>query len=572
MNLNLKAEDQHTYDAIVIGSGISGGWAAKELTEKGLRVLLLERGKDVKHIEDYTTANTQIWEFPHRGRLTLGQKEGRPVQTREGSYPYNEQNGNFWADDLANPYIEEKRFDWYRGYQVGGKSLTWGRQCYRWSDLDFEANIKEGIGTDWPIRYKDLVPWYEYVEKFVGISGAIEGLDVLPDSIFLPPMEMNCVEKEVKQRIEKSFAGRKMIMGRAAHLTQPGKIQLDLGRSQCQYRNQCSRGCVYGGYFSTNAATLPAAMKTGKLTLRPFSIVHSIIYDDKLGKAKGVRIVDAQTKESSEYFAKIIFVNASAINSAYILLNSTSDRFPNGLGNESGELGHNLMDHHSRVGASGVMEGFEDKYYYGQRANGIYIPRFRNVGSDKRDYLRGFGYQGGASRQGWARGVAEMSFGADFKEQLTKPGPWTMGLSSFGEHLPDHRNYVYLDKSKKDPYGLPMLVIDCEYRDNEKKMRIDMMNDAAEMLEAAGLKDVKGYDRGGVPGQSKHEMGTARMGTSSKNSVLNKNNQVWGCENVFVTDGAAMASSSCVNPSLTYMALTARAVDFAVKELNKQNI
>jgi len=572
MNLNIKAKDQATYDAIVVGSGISGGWAAKELTEKGLKVLLLERGKDIRHIEDYPTATKSQWDFPHRGRLTLAQKEHHPVQTREGNYPYNEQNEHFWAEDLQNPYIEAKRFDWYRGYQVGGKSLTWGRQCYRWSNLDFEANATDGIAIDWPIRYKDIAPWYEYVEKFVGISGAVEGLDILPDSIFQPAMEMNCVEKEVKKRVEQTFAGRRIIMGRVANLTQPLAVHTALGRVSCQYRDLCSRGCPYGAYFSTNAATLPAALKTGNLTLRPFSIVHSIVYDETKQKATGVRVIDAQSREQKEFHAKIIFVNASTIGTAYILLHSTSGRFPNGLGNDSGELGCNLMDHHSRIGAFGETNGFEDKYYYGHRANGIYIPRYRNVGTDKRDYLRGFGYQGGASRQNWMRGVAEMSFGADFKEKLTQPGKWTMGLNGFGECLPYHENQIYLDKDKKDPWGLPMLVIDSEIKENEKKMRIDMANDAAEMLEAAGLTNVSSYNTGGILGQSKHEMGTARMGHDAKTSVLNKNNQVWGCENVFVTDGAAMSSSSAVNPSLTYMALTARAADFAVRQLKKQNI
>ncbi len=572
MNLNLKAKEQNTYDAIIVGSGISGGWAAKELTEKGLRTLLLERGPMVEHVKDYPTAMKNPWEFPHRGRLTNQQIKAHPVQTREGSYPFNETNPYFWADDLKNPYIETKRFDWYRGYQIGGKSLTWGRQCYRWSDLDFEANAKEGIAVDWPIRYKDIAPWYDYVEKFAGISGTKEGLDILPDSIFMPPMEMSCIEREVKKHVEAKFAGRKFIIGRVAHLTNPADFQLALGRTACQYRNMCSRGCPYGAYFSTNAATLPAAMKTGKLTVRPDSIVGSIIYDEKKGNATGVRIVDANTKEEKEFYAKIIFVNAATINTAFILLNSKSDRFPNGLGNDSGELGHNLMDHHSRVGASGSLEGFEDKYEYGRRANGIYIPRYRNVGKDKRDYVRGFGYQGNGNRQGWGRGVAEEGFGADFKESLTHPGLWTMNISGFGEHLPDHKNYISLSATEKDPYGLPVITIDCEYRENEKKMRVDMKNDAAEMLEAAGLKNVNTRDNGGVPGQSKHEMGTARMGHDAKSSVLNKHNQVWGCENVFVTDGACMTSSSCVNPSLTYMALTARAVDYAVSELKKQNL
>ncbi|MCU0354760.1 MAG: GMC family oxidoreductase [Cytophagales bacterium] len=562
----------NTYDAIVVGSGISGGWAAKELCEKGLKVLLLERGRDVKHIEDYETATKNPWEFAHRGRLTLAEKEDRPVQSREGSYPANETNSGFWVDEREHPFIEAKRFDWYRGWQVGGKSLTWGRQTYRWNEEDFLANAKDGIAVDWPIRYKDLESWYAYVERFVGVSGSAEGLDVLPDSVFLPPMEMSCVEKEVKKSIEKHFVGRKMLMGRVAHLTQPQPLHTDLGRASCQHRNLCSRGCPYGGYFSTQAATLPAAVKTGNLTLRPHAIVHSVMYDEKTSRATGVRVIDALTNQTTEYFAKVIFLNASAIATAAIMLNSKSERFPNGLGNDSGELGCNIMDHHSRVGASGEVDGFEDKYYFGQRANGIYIPRYRNWGKDKREYLRGFGFQGGASRQGWWRGIAEMNFGADFKDALSQPGRWTFGIGAFAETLPDHKNRVYLHPEQKDKWGMPLLVLDCEWGENERLMRREIQTDAAEMLEAAGLKNVHSYDTGGFPGQSKHEMGTARMGRDSKTSVLNAHNQVWGCQNVFVTDGAAMTSASCVNPSLTYMALTARAVDFAVNELKRRNL
>ncbi|TKC04422.1 GMC oxidoreductase [Pedobacter frigoris] len=565
-NLNIKATANNTYDAIVVGSGISGGWAAKELTEKGLKVLLLERGRNIEHIKDYTTAMKNPWEFEHRGKLTEAQKETHPVQKRD--YPYQEFNESFWVNDLDCPYTEVKRFDWYRGFHVGGKSLMWGRQSYRLSDLNFEDNLKDGYGVDWPIRYKDLAPWYDHVEKFAGISGSVENWPALPDGHFLPPMEFNCVEKEVKKRIEDKWKkSRIMIMGRTANLTVPHG-----GRGSCQYRNLCSRGCPYGAYFSTQSSTLPAAVATGNLTLRPFSLVNTIIYDKETQKAKGVVVIDSETKETIEYFAKIVFVNGSTLGSTFLLLNSTSDEHPNGLGNGSGQLGHNLMDHHFRCGASGKAEGFEDKYTYGKRANGIYIPRYQNMNGDKRDYLRGFGYQGGASRGNWHADVAEMAFGAEFKDQMTVPGAWSMGLGGFGESLPHYENKVSIDKTKKDKWGQPVLAIDCEFKDNERKMRVDMMNDAAEMLEAAGMKDVKTYDNGSAPGMAIHEMGTARMGHDPKTSVLNKWNQMHEVKNVFVTDGSCMTSAACQNPSLTYMALTARACDFAVSELKKGNL
>lgn len=565
-NLNIKATANNTYDAIVVGSGISGGWAAKELTEKGLKVLLLERGRNVEHIKDYTTAMKKPWEFEHRGKITEAQKETHPVQKRD--YPYTEFNESFWVNDHDCPYTEVKRFDWYRGFHVGGKSLMWGRQSYRFSDLNFEDNLKDGHGVDWPIRYKDLAPWYDYVEKFAGISGQVENWPALPDGQFLPPMEMNCVEKDVKKRIEAKWnKSRIMTIGRTANLTVPHG-----GRGQCQYRNLCSRGCPFGAYFSTQSSTLPAAVATGNLTLRPFSLVNTIIYDKETQKAKGVVVIDSETKETIEYFAKIVFVNGSTLGSTFLLLNSVSDEHPNGLGNASGELGHNLMDHHFRCGASGRAEGFDDKYTYGRRANGIYIPRYQNMNGEKRDYVRGFGYQGGANRGNWHADVAEMAFGGDFKDQMTVPGAWTMGLGGFGESLPHHENRVYIDKTKKDKWGQPVLAIDCEFKDNERKMRVDMMNDAAEMLEAAGMKDVSTYDNGSAPGMAIHEMGTARMGHDPKTSVLNKWNQMHEVKNVFVTDGSCMASAACQNPSLTYMALTARACDFAVKELKKGNI
>ena len=556
----------NTYDAIVIGSGISGGWAAKELTEKGLKTIMLERGKNIEHIKDYVNATKGPWEFAHRGGRTQEMIKDYPVLRRD--YPLNEMNLDWWVDEKESPYTEVKRFDWFRGYHVGGRSLLWGRQCYRWSDFDFEANAKDGIAIDWPIRYKDIEAWYTYVEKFAGVSGSTENLPQLPDSHFMPAMEMNCVEKDVSARVNQHYANkRRMIIGRTANITEP--IQ---ERSNCKYRNKCWLGCPFGAYFSTQSSTLPAAMKTGKLTVRPWSIVTKILYDKDSKKATGVEVLDAETNKTYQYFAKVIFLNASTFNSTWILMNSATDIWPDGLGSTSGELGHNIMDHHLGVGASGTVEGYDDKYYYGRRANGIYIPRFRNLFGDKRDYIRGFGYQGGASREGWSRGIAEMNIGGDFKDALSEPGGWTMGIGGFGEILPYHENKITLDKNKKDKWGLNTLSFDAEWKDNERKMREDMKNDAMEMLTAAGVKNVSGFNGDGTMGRGIHEMGTARMGKDPKTSVLNKWNQVWDAPNVCVTDGSFMVSSNCVNPSLTYMAMTARAVDHAVEELKKGNI
>lgn len=557
----------NTYDAIVIGSGISGGWAAKELTEKGLKVIMLERGRDIVHIKDYVDATKKPWEFPHHGAgRTEQMKKDHPVLKRDSFL--KEAGLSFWVDEKESPYVEVKPFDWFRGYHVGGRSLMWGRQSYRLSDLDFEANLKDGIAVDWPIRYKDIAHWYSYAEKFAGISGSKEGLPQLPDGEYLPPMEMNCVEKDVAARIKEHYKNaRTMIIGRTANITQPHN-----GRTNCQYRNKCSLGCPFGGYFSTQSATLPYAVATGNLTLRPFSIVTKILYDKDKKKARGVQIVDAESNKTIEYYSKIVFVCASAMNSTWVLMNSATDVWPDGLGSSSGELGHNLIDHHFRAGASGTAEGYDDKYYFGRRANGIYIPRYRNYNGEKRDYIRGFGYQGSASRNDWSREVAELTIGADLKEALTEPGPWRMGLTGFGETLPYHDNKISLDKNVKDKWGLPVLAMDAEIKDNEKKMRKDMMEDAKEMLEAAGLKNVITSDLGYVLGAGIHEMGTARMGHDPKTSVVNKHNQVWDAPNVFVTDGAFMTSAACVNPSLTYMAMTARAADYAVSELKKQNL
>jgi choline dehydrogenase-like flavoprotein len=557
-----------TYDAIVVGSGISGGWAAKELTERGLTVLLLERGKNVEHITDYVNATKGPWEYPHRGGRTRALELAYPVLRRD--YPLNEKNLDWWASDQDSPYTEIKRFDWFRGYQVGGRSLLWGRQSYRWSDFDFEANARDGIAIDWPIRYADIAPWYDHVERHAGIAGSREGLAQLPDGQFQPPMPLNCGEELVAQRLRGQFDGRRRIIpGRTANLTQPLP-----GRSPCVYRNACWLGCPFGAYFSTQSSTLPAAMATGRLTLRPFAIVTELLYDRDRRRATGVRVLDAVTNQTTEVTARVVFLCASALNSTWLLLRSAIDVWPGGLGSSSGELGHNLMDHHFRVGAEGTLEegALDTKYYYGRRPTGFYIPRYRNLFGDKRDYLRGFGYQGGASRQGWSRAVAELGVGGAFKDAAAQPGPWTIGATGFGEMLPDHANRVTLDATRRDKWGLPVLAIECAIGENERLMRRDMMNDMAESLAAAGVKRVRPYDREYFPGMGIHEMGTARMGRDRRTSVLNAHNQVWDAPNVFVTDGACMTSASCVNPSLTYMALTARAADFAVRELQRRNL
>jgi len=562
--------DNH-YDAIVVGSGISGGWAAKELTEKGLKVLMLERGRNIEHVKDYANAHKEAWDFPHRNRPTQQMKADYPVMKRD--YPLAENTLGMWANEQDNPYTEIKRFDWYRGYHVGGRSLLWGRQSYRWAPMDFEANAKEGIAIDWPIRYGDLAPWYDYVERFAGIAGSRDGLDeVLPDGQFLPPIPLNVVEKAIAARIKTAFGGtRHFIHARVANIT---KHRPEQGRAACQYRDKCILGCPYGAYFSTQSATLPAAMKTGRLTLRPFSIVKEVLYDKDRKRARGVEIIDAETGLTYHYTAKVIFLNASTFNSTWLLMNSATDVWEGGLGSSSGELGHNVMDHHFRIGATGLVEGFEDKYYYGRRPGGLYVPRFRNLdGGEKRDYLRGFGYQGGAGRKrGWSHIAAELAAGPELKEAMSVPGEWTIGMGAFGEMLPYYDNTVSLDPVRKDKWGLPVLAFDVSIRANELAMRKDMIADGIEMLEKAGAKAVQPLDWGYAPGQGIHEMGTARMGRDPKTSVLNAHNQVWDAPNVYVTDGACMTSSSCVNPSLTYMALTARAADHAVRELKARNL
>ncbi|MCL6266841.1 GMC oxidoreductase [Flagellimonas myxillae] len=565
-------EEQESYDAIVVGTGISGGWAAKELCENGLKTLVLERGRMVKHREDYPTANLDPWDLPNNGQPTQADIAKQEKQNRTG-YTVRTPSKHWFVDDLKHPYNETKRFDWMRGYHVGGRSIMWGRHSYRWSEMDFEANKKDGHGVDWPVRYKDIAPWYDKVESYIGVTGEKLGLPQLPDGQFEPMMPLNCVEDHFREKVSEHFDGRVVTSGRVAHINSNKKFEGD-GRTRCQFRNRCIRGCPFGAYFSSVSSTLPAAERTGNMTLRPDSIVHQVIYDPDTKKATGVKVIDRVTKEEFEFKAKVIFLCASAIASTSILMQSKSDRFENGLGNDSDQLGRNIMDHHLGVGASGKFDGFEDKYYKGRKPGGIYLPRFRNLGgsSDSDKFLRGYGYQGGAGRGNWEDTIAEISHGKDLKEAILKPGGWTFGMGGFGEVLPYQDNRMTMDYDKLDEWGLPTVTFDAEFKENEWNMREDMKNQAVDMLEKAGLRDVKPFDNPGALGLGIHEMGTARMGRDRKTSVLNGFNQVHDCKNVYVTDGAFMTSSSCVNPSLTYMAFTARAANHAAQELKKGNI
>jgi len=555
----------NSYDAIVIGSGISGGWAAMELCKKGLKTLVLERGRNVEHIKDYPTANMSPWEFKNGFNNTIDDKLNDPIH----SYVYDPGNKHFYVSDKDHPYIQESPFNWIRGYQVGGRSLVWGRQCYRLSDLDFEANSKDGYGVNWPIRYKDIAPWYDYVESYIGVSGRNDGLDHLPDGNFLPPMKLNCIEDHIANSLKKSGGDRLLTIARVANLTKEWN-----DRGPCLNRNLCSRGCPFGGYFSSNSSTLPAAAATGNLTLRPFSIVSEIIYNDNNQKATGVRVIDTITNEHFEYKARIIFVNASTIATAALLLNSKSERFPNGFGNDSGQLGHNLMDHHSSAGAFGMFEGYEDRYYKGRRPCGFLIPRFRNL-SDKKevDFVRGYNIQGHGERQEWTDKINYLSgFGANFKKELTTPGPWTVWMAGWGECLPYYENKISLDDTTQDKWGIPLVRVNFSFKENEKLMMQDTKETAAEILKEAGFVNIDSFNYNKPGGTTVHEMGTARMGNDPKTSVLNKFNQVHAVKNVFITDGSCMTSSACQNPSLTYMALTARACQYAIKELKNRNL
>jgi choline dehydrogenase-like flavoprotein len=565
-------EEQESYDAIVVGTGISGGWAAKELCENGLKTLVLERGRMVKHRDDYETANLDPWDFPNGGQPTQEMIAKQEKQHRTG-YTTNAAHNMWFVNDLEHPYNETKRFDWMRGYHVGGRSLQWGRHSYRWSDIDFKANLNDGHGVDWPVRYKDIAPWYDKVESYIGVTGETLGLPQLPDGQFEPMMELNCVEQHVREKVAENFDGRVVTAGRVAHINSDKQFDGN-GRSRCQFRNRCIRGCPFGAYFSSLSSTLPAAEATGNMTLRVDSIVHEVMYDPDTKKAIGVKVIDRLTKETFEFKAKVIFLCASAIASTSILMQSKSDRFPNGMGNDSDQLGRNIMDHHLGVGANGKFDGFPDKYYSGRKPNGIYLPRFRNLGGDsnRTDYTRGFGYQGGASRGNWEDTVAELSHGANLKEAILKPGGWTFGMGGFGEVLPYQDNRFTLDYSKLDQWGLPTATFDAEFKENELNMRKDMMQSAVDMLTKAGLRDVEPFDRETALGLGIHEMGTARMGRNRKTSVLDGNNALHDVPNVYVTDGSFMTSASCVNPSLTYMAFTARAANHAANELKKGNI
>ncbi|MDB4901741.1 MAG: Fructose dehydrogenase large subunit [Mucilaginibacter sp.] len=566
-DFNYTPTKDHTYDAIVIGSGISGGWAAKELCEGGLKTLILERGKNVVHLKDYPTATKNPWDFKHHTELPLKVKEENPVVSK--CYAFEESTEHFFVKDKEHPYIQEKPFDWIRGYQVGGKSLLWARQTQRWSKYDFEGPARDNYAVDWPIRYDDLAPWYSHVELFAGISGNHDGLDTLPDSEFLPPWEMNAVEKVIQKRIMENYKDRHVIIGRCAHLTKPKEIHLEQGRGQCQARNLCQRGCPFGGYFSSNSSTLPTANKTGNLTILPDSVVHSIIYDDKKGKATGVRVINAHTKETTEYYAKIIFVNAAALNTNLILLNSTSARFPNGLGNDNGLMGKFIAFQNYRGSLTAKMEGYEDSYYYGRRPTAVMMPNFRNVHKQETDFLRGYMVFYTATRPGWGHHTEGPQIGADYKNNLTEPGPWSIYMMMQGETIPKETNHVYLSKDQKDAWGIPLLTVSVDYDENDEKLFKDFLVQGAEMLEKAGCKDISPNDNHWPPGLDIHEVGGVRMGKDPKTSLLNQWNQLHACPNVFVTDGACMTSTGVQNPSLTFMALTARAANHAIEEFKK---
>ena len=566
MNQTAKAES--AYDAIIIGSGISGGWAAKELCEKGLKTLVLERGRAVTHLKDYPTANLHPWEFPLRTRLPFAVEEANPVVGR--CYAFNDTTKHFFVKDQEHPYIQEKPFDWIRGYQEGGKSLLWARQTQRWSRYEFEAPARDGFAVDWPIRYNDLEPWYSYVEKFVGISGNRDGIDNLPDSEVLPAWEMNCVEDHISKQIQSNFPGRHAIIGRCAHLTKPNDIHLQQGRNQCQARTLCERGCPFGGYFSSNSSTLPWARKTGNLTLRPFSVVHSILYDDKTNKAAGVRVIDAVTKEELEFKARVIFVNASTINTNLILLNSVTNRFPNGIGNDSGTLGHYLAFHNYRGSLTASFDGFEDQYYSGRRPTQVFIPAYTNVQKQDSPFLRGYMSYFGAYREGWWRHSDKI--GTDWKKEVQEPGPWRISFGMQGETIPVYDNHVRLSKDQKDEWGIPQIITSVGYTENDDKMTKHFIEQSADMLDKAGCKDIKSNDNHQAPGLDIHEMGGCRMGKDPRTSMLNGWNQLHACKNVFVTDGACMTSVGNQNPSLTFMAITARAANHAVEELKRGNL
>jgi choline dehydrogenase-like flavoprotein len=570
VKINSKGIEKHRFDAIVIGSGISGGWAAKELCEKGLKTLVLERGRNVEHIKDYSTALTNTWDFPHRQRPTLDTIKANPIISQAAGY--GEDTAHFFVQDKDHPYIQEKSFNWVRGYQVGGKSLIWGRACPRWSPFEFTSPARLGYGMEWPIRYEDVAPWYSHVERFIGVCGNKDGVEAMPDGEFLPPFDFNSVEKSMKSKLSAKYKDRFMLQGRWAHVTKPNDIHLQQGRGACQARNKCMRGCPYGGYFSSNSCTLPWAAKTKNLTIRPFSVVHSIIYDEKKGKAVGVRVVDTNTKQTTDFFAKVIFLNASALNSTLILLNSKSKRFPNGLGNDSETLGKYVGFHNYRGTMGGDIEGFEDKYYFGFNPSESMMANFRNLKKQDTDFVGGYMAFMGAYRDTGDIRLVSHEMGAEFKNAMSEAGQWHTYMYMQGETILKETNKVYLSSTERDQWGIPLLVTSVAYDDNDEKMKTDFLTQGAEMMEAAGVKNIQTANRNWAPGLDIHEMGGCRMGADPKNSMLNKWNQMHACKNVFVTDGACMTSTGIQSPSIFYMALTARAVDYAVQELRRGNL
>ncbi|HMV07682.1 MAG TPA: GMC family oxidoreductase [Cyclobacteriaceae bacterium] len=570
IQVNSGGKEKNTYDAIVIGSGISGGWATKELCELGLKTLVLERGRDVQHLKDYPTMMKKPWELPHRGRMSNQFLKENPLISKAAGF--GEDTAHFFIEDKDHPYVQDKPFDWIRGYQLGGKSLIWGRACQRWSKYEFEAPAKLGYGIDWPIRYEDVAPWYSHVEKFIGVCGNKDGIESMPDGEFLPPFEFNCVEKHVKQTLLKEYKNRFLVQGRWAHLSQPNEIHLKQGRGQCQARNLCMRGCPYGSYFSSNSTTLPWAAKTGNLTMRPFSVVHSIIYDELKEKATGVRIIDSKTKEVTEYFSRIIFLNASALNSNLVLLNSTSNRFPNGLGNDNDTLGKYIGFHLYRGFVNASFEGFTDKYYYVRNPTEGILANYRNLGKQEMDYVGGFTTFSAAYRTRASQPADKPQLGADYKDAISKPGPWEMYMYMQGETVPKKTNHVRLSETEKDQWGIPLLVTSVGYDDNDEKMVKDFLEQSQEMLTKAGGKILNAIDNKQPPGLDIHEMGGVRMGRDPKTSMLNQWNQLHHCKNVFVTDGACMTSTGNQSPSILYMTLTARAANHAVEEMKKGNL
>lgn len=567
INISTKGKAKNTFDAIVIGSGISGGWAAKELCDHGIKTLVLERGRDVKHIKDYPTATKNPWEFPHRGNMTEAFLKENPLISKAAGF--GEDTAHFFIKDKDHPYIQEKPFDWIRGYQVGGKSLIWGRACQRWSEFEFSAPARYGYGLDWPIRYSDVADWYSHVEKFIGVCGNRDGIEAMPDGEFLPPFDFNCVEQHIQETINTYYKDRFLVHARWAHLTQPNDIHLQQGRGKCQARNLCMRGCPYGGYFSSVSCTLPWAEKTGNLTIRPDSVVHSIIYDEQKKKATGVRVIDAHTHEVTEYFARIIFVNASALNTTLVLLNSVSNRFPTGLGNDNGLLGKYICFHNYRASVNGTLDGFKDKYYYGRNPTEPILANYRNLHRRDTDYVGGFTTFMGAYRTRTDEESTTETIGAGFKNDLTEPGGWHVYMYMQGETIPKATNHVRLSTDQKDQWGIPLLITSVDYDDNDEKMIKDFLTESTAMLEKAGIKNIRRNDTMQAPGLDIHEMGGCRMGHDPGTSLLNKWNQLHTCDNVFVTDGACMTSTGNQSPSILYMALTARAANHAVSEMKK---